>query len=46
MDIKEKMERLRPFIETKDYPGIAAVLGPAGAGGIGPVFKLGVVGCF
>ena len=29
MDIKEKMERLRPFIETKDYPGIAAVLAPS-----------------
>ncbi|MEG2638871.1 MAG: magnesium transporter, partial [Clostridiales bacterium] len=29
MDIKEKLERLQPFIETEDYPGIAAVLAPS-----------------
>lgn len=29
MDIQERLERLEPFIKTKDYPGIAAVLAPS-----------------
>ncbi|MDO4542550.1 MAG: magnesium transporter [Bacillota bacterium] len=29
MDLKERLERLEPFIATRDYPAIAAVLAPS-----------------
>ena len=35
MDIKEKMERLKPFLATRDYPAIAAILAPSAPVDIG-----------
>lgn len=35
MNIKEKLERIAPFLETRDYPAIAAILAPSAPVDIG-----------
>lgn len=35
MNIKEKMERIAPFLETRDYPAVAAILAPSAPVDIG-----------
>lgn len=35
MNIKEKLERIAPFLETQDYPAIAAILAPSAPVDIG-----------
>ena len=39
MDIKEKMERIAPFLENRDYPAIAAVLAPSAPIDIGELLS-------
>lgn len=39
MDIQEKMERIRPFLETKDYPAIAAILAPSAPVDVGELLS-------
>lgn len=35
MNIKEKLERIAPFLETRDYPAVAAILAPSAPVDIG-----------
>ena len=39
MDIKEKMERITPFLESRDYPAIAAILAPSAPVDIGELLS-------
>lgn len=39
MDIKEKMERITPFLESRDYPAIAAILAPSAPVDIGELIS-------
>ena len=39
MDIKEKMERIAPFLESQDYPAIAAILAPSAPIDIGELLS-------
>jgi magnesium transporter len=39
MDIKEKLERIAPFLESKDYPAIAAILAPSAPVDIGELMS-------
>ncbi len=39
MDIKEKMERISPFLENRDYPAIAAILAPSAPVDIGELLS-------
>ena len=39
MDIKEKMERISPFLESRDYPAIAAILAPSAPVDIGELLS-------
>ena len=39
MNIKEKLERIEPFLETLDYPAIAAVLAPSAPVDIGELLS-------
>lgn len=39
MDIKEKMERIQPFLESGDYPAIAAILAPSAPVDIGELLS-------
>ena len=39
MDIREKMERITPFLESRDYPAIAAILAPSAPVDIGELLS-------
>lgn len=39
MDIKEKLERIAPFLEKQDYPAIAAILAPSAPIDIGELMS-------
>lgn len=39
MDIKEKLERISPFLESRDYPAIAAILAPSAPVDIGELLS-------